>query len=101
MSVYSIIKKPVVTEKSQKAELNGVYTVIVDQSATKVDVRSAFETLYGVEVDKVNIIKIRRKIRVAGRGGAAIKRKEQVKALVTLAKGSRLGDFQKIIAEKK
>lgn len=101
MSVFSIIKKPVVTEKSQKAELAGVYTVIIDQSATKIDVRNAFETLYGVEVEKVNIIKVRRKIRVAGRGGAAVKRKEQVKALVTLAKGSRLADFQKVIADKK
>lgn len=65
MSVFSIIKKPVVTEKSQIAELSGVYTVLVDNSATKVDVRSAFETLYNVEVEKVNIIKVRRKIRVS------------------------------------
>ena len=100
MSVFSIIKKPVVTEKSQKAELSGVYTVLIDSSATKVDVRSAFETLYAVEVEKVNIIKVRRKIRVAGKGGVAVKRKEQVKALVTLKKGSRLNDFQKIVDKK-
>jgi len=100
MSVFSIIKKPVVTEKSQTAELSGVYTVIVDQDATKVDVRNTFETLYGVEVEKVNIIKMRKKIRVAGKNGISVKRKEQKKALVTLANGSRLADFQKVVDKK-
>jgi ribosomal protein L23 len=44
MSLYTIIKRPVVTEKSQRLELEGAYTVIV--SPTKVDVRTSFERLY-------------------------------------------------------
>lgn len=96
MSVYSVIKQPVITEKSQLLELSGKYTLFVDDRATKVDVRSAIETLYGVKVEKVNIIKTRAKVRSAGRRGVQIKRKERTKAIVTLAGKDRIADFQKI-----
>ena len=45
MSLYNIIKKPVVTEKSQILEMKGKYTLIVDDKATKVDVRTSVERL--------------------------------------------------------
>ncbi len=96
MSVYSILKKPVITEKSQRLELRGVYTLIVDDRATKVDVRSAVEKLYNVKVDKVNMIRTRAKFRVNGKHGVQIKRKESSKALVTLADNARIADLQKI-----
>lgn len=95
MQLASIIKKPVVTEKSQRLELSGVYTVVIDPSATKVDVRKAFETLYAVKVEKVNIIKTREKFR-STKTGIHAKRKESVKALVTLAGDARINDLQKI-----
>ncbi len=101
MSLYSIIKKPVVSEKSQVLEFAGVYTVIVDTKATKVDVRSAFERLYGVKVESVNIIKTRPKFKNGGKAGIVAKRGIEKKALVKLAEGSRLADFQKIQAEGK
>lgn len=100
MSVYSILKKPVITEKSQRLELRGVYTLVVDDRATKVDVRSAIEKLYGVKVEKVNMIRTRAKFRVNGKHGVAIKRRESSKALVTLAGNARINDLQKI-SEKK
>ncbi len=99
MSVFSIIKKPVVTEKSQRLELNGVYTMFVSDRATKVDVRSAIERLYGVKVAKVNIMNTRSKVRVNGKRGSQIKRKEATKALVTLKDGARIADFQKIVTQ--
>ena len=99
MSLYNIIKKPVITEKSQLLEMKGVYTLIVDDRATKVDVRTAVERLYGVSVSKVNIINTRAKVRVNGRHGAQIKRKERVKALVTLKNGARISDFQKTVTK--
>jgi ribosomal protein L23 len=46
MSLYTIIKRPVITEKSQRLELEGAYTVIVSPESTKVDVRTSFERLY-------------------------------------------------------
>jgi large subunit ribosomal protein L23 len=99
MSVFSIIKKPVITEKSQRLELKGVYTLFVSDRATKVDVRSAIERLYGVKVEKVNMIKTRAKVRVNGKRGSQVKRKERTKALVTLKDGARIADFQKIVTQ--
>jgi large subunit ribosomal protein L23 len=99
MSLYHIIKKPVVTEKSQILEMRGVYTLTVDDRATKVDIRTAVERLYGVSVKKVNIINTRTKVRVNGKYGAQVKRKETTKAMVTLKAGERIQDFQKIVTK--
>jgi large subunit ribosomal protein L23 len=85
MSLYTIIKRPVVTEKSQKLELEGVYTVMVTSESTKVDVRTAFERLYGVHVEKVNMITTREKFRNS-KHGVQVKRKSRLKAMVTLKK---------------
>lgn len=93
---YDVIKQSVITEKTQRDELNGVYTVIVDPRATKVDVRSAFVRLYGVTVEKVNIAKVRVKFRNT-KMGVLPKRKEKKKAIVTLKKGERIDDFSKIV----
>lgn len=95
MSLYTTIQKPVVTEKSQRLELEGVYTVIVSPSSTKVDVRTAFERLYNVTVEKVNIVNTREKFRNS-KHGVQVKRKNHLKALVTLKKGQRIADLQKI-----
>lgn len=95
MSLYTIIKRPVITEKSQRLELEGAYTVVVSPEATKVDVRTAFERLYGVQVEKVNMITTREKFRNS-KHGVQVKRKSRLKALVTLKKGQRIADLQKI-----
>ncbi len=94
MPSFSLFKKPVVTEKTQALELRGVYTVLVDDRATKVDIRTLFETLYGVKVANVNIIKIREKYHRT-RTGVQQKRKSQKKAIVTLADAQRIPDMQK------
>jgi len=95
MSLFDIIQKPVITEKSQRLELDGVYTVITDSRATKVDIRTAFERLYNVQVAKVNIINTREKFRNT-KYGVQIKKKSKVKALVSLKKGQRIADLQKV-----
>ena len=97
MSVFSVIKKPLITEKTQILETKGVYTLIVNDRATKIDVRTAIERLYGVKVAKVNVINTRAKFRVNGKRGSQVKRKVRTKMLVTLKDGARIEDFQKII----
>ncbi len=99
MSLYNIIKKPVVTEKSQILEMKGKYTLIIDDRATKVDVRTTVERLYGVSVAKVNIINTRTKVKVNGKYKALVKRTEKTKAIVTLKDGQRIQDFQKIVTK--
>ena len=88
-SLYSVIQKFIVTNKSTDGELRGVYTCIVDPRSTKIDVRKAVETLYGVSVTSVNMLKTRAKYHNTRKGTVA-KRSPQKKAMITLAVGSRI-----------
>lgn len=95
MELFKIIKKPVITEKTQALELAGVYTMQVNPLSTKVDIRNAFEKLYWVEVKSVNIVKTREKFRNT-RKGVALKKKPTVKALISLKNGQRINDLMKL-----
>lgn len=83
--MYDVILTPVITEKSQLGvEFNKV-TFKVATDATKKSVKWAVEGLFGVDVDKVNVINVKGKTkRFRGRPG---KRKDQRKAIVTLKDG--------------
>ena len=55
MDPYSIIKRPHLTEKTMNAiDQNNELTFVVQISANKSEIRSAFEDLYAVKVEKVN-----------------------------------------------
>lgn len=55
MDPYSIIKKPHLTEKSMNAiDQNNELTFVVLRTANKSDIKSAFEDLYAVKVERVN-----------------------------------------------
>ncbi len=95
MELFKIIKKPVITEKSQRYELSWVYTMEVNSLATKVDIRNAFEKLYWVDVESVNIIKTREKYRNT-RTWIALRRKPTTKALIKLANGQKVADLMKL-----
>jgi ribosomal protein L23 len=62
-SLYSVIKKFIVTNKSTDGEIRGVYTCIVDMAATKIDIKNAMKALYDVEVTHVNVLHTRPKFR--------------------------------------
>lgn len=95
MELFKIIKKPVVTEKSQRYELSWVYTMEVNSLATKVDVRNAFEKLYWVDVESVNMIKTREKFKNT-RTWVALRKRSTSKALIKLAKGQKVADLMKL-----
>ena len=99
MEIYSIIRKFLVTEKTQAGELQGIYTVDVDPKATKVSIRQAFSAMYGVHVRQVNIIKTREKFK-GGKRGPQVKRKRATKAVVYLAGDERVKDILNIQAPK-
>jgi len=94
-SLYSIIQSFVVTNKSTDAELRGVYTCFVADGATKIDIKNAFKTIYGVDVNKVNVLKTREKFHFT-RQGVQRKRGIQKKAMVTLKSGQKIANFEKI-----
>lgn len=94
MTLYNVIIKPIVTEKTATMEVAGskkTYTLEIAPNATKVDVKNAFSTIYGVEVDKVNVTSVREKFRNT-RKGLGFKRRPTKKAYVTLKEGQEI-DF--------
>lgn len=82
-----IIIAPVVSEKSYDLIEEGVYTFRVHPSATKPEIRDAVESIWGVEVLKVNTLNRpgkRRRTRGTNRLG---KKPDTKRAIVTLAAG--------------
>lgn len=60
MTVYNIIKKPIITEKTEmlRREKN-TYTFEVDPKANKIEIKKAVEKVFGVKVGEVNTINVK------------------------------------------
>jgi large subunit ribosomal protein L23 len=94
MHVYDILKRPVVTEKSNaQADNLRQYTFEVDQRANKIQVKDAVETAFNVKVLAVRIVSIPAK---RGRYGRTtiVKKPALKKAVVTLAPGGTIQFFE-------
>ncbi len=100
MKLFNVIIRPVVTEKGSKDNVIGKHAFYVHQDSTKIDVKKAIESLYGVPVQDVNILKIPKKIRMIGRGRYMTKRKAYKKAVVTLLNKKKAFDPLKVKTEK-
>jgi large subunit ribosomal protein L23 len=95
-TIYDVLIRPLITEKSsyQSGSLNQ-YSFVVDGKATKTMVKDAVETLFDVDVVRVNIINA-----PAKRGRRARSRRLLVrrpgfkKAIITLAEGETLEIFE-------
>ena len=97
MNLYSVIVKPLVTEKTSTMEVVGeakTYTVQVAPKATKVDVKNAFKNVYGVDAEKVNIINTREKFKFTKKW-VSLRKRTTKKAYVTLKEGQNV-DFLQI-----
>ncbi|MDD2693816.1 MAG: 50S ribosomal protein L23 [Candidatus Gracilibacteria bacterium] len=94
-SLYSVIKRFVVTNKSTDGEVRGVYTCMIDPAATKIDVKNAFKTIYGVDVEKVNVLHTREKFHNT-KLGVTRKKGIEKKAMVTLKNGQKVANFEVI-----
>jgi large subunit ribosomal protein L23 len=94
MHVYDIIKRPIVTEKSNaQADALKQYSFEVDTRANKIQVKDAVETAFSVKVLEVNIVNIPPKRGHYGRL-MVIKKPAFKKAVVTLAPGSSIQFFE-------
>ncbi len=85
---FEIIRKPHISEKAFNLESKGKYVFVVSPSANKVEIRKAVQNLYGVVVKSVNIVKVPSKPK-RFRGVAGTKSGYK-KAIITLAKGSKI-----------
>ena len=81
-----IIIAPVITEKSQIAIGNNVYTFKVSKDANKTQIKQAIEQAFGVKVIEVRTLNTKAKDKRVGRYTG--KTKTYKKAIVTLKDGN-------------
>ena len=91
---HRVLIKPVVSEKSYALMENNVYVFVVDQSATKVDVRKAVEEAFKVRVDNVNTLNRKGKLRRNRRTNTVGRRSDTKRAIVTLHEGDSIDLFE-------
>jgi len=91
MDARDIIKRPVITEASSDIMADKKYTFEVDVRANKTQVKDAVEEIFGVKVEKVNVMNYKGKFKRMGRfGGYTNKRR---KAIVKLTADSKEIEF--------
>ena len=90
----SIIIRPVVSEKSYGLLDSGVYTFVVDPRASKIEISDAIETIFNVQVAKVNTLNRKGKRKRNRKSATFGKRPDTKRAIVTLAAGGRIDLFE-------
>ncbi|MDD6763229.1 MAG: 50S ribosomal protein L23 [Candidatus Ornithomonoglobus sp.] len=97
MNSYDIIKRPIITEKSMKVELDREgneikkYTFEVPKTVNKLEIKYAVEEVFGVKVAKVNTMNYQGKLKRMGRNEG--RRASWKKAIVTLKPDSKTIEF--------
>ncbi len=90
--VDQIIIRPLLTEKaSAQTELANTYSFEVGKEASKVEIKEAVQSLFGVQVMQVRTMVVRGKMKRFGRYFG--KRPNWKKALVTVAEGDDLNIY--------
>lgn len=90
---YTIIKRPLITEKSVGAAGEGKYVFEVDLNANKIEIADAVQKIFPkVSVVKVNTLRVKGKPKRMGRFTG--RTPEWKKAYVTLKPGQRIEIFE-------
>ncbi len=92
MHAGQIVLAPIVSEKSYRGSVNGVYTFRVHNDAHKTQIRQAIEQLFEVDVLRVNVIKVQPKPK--RRGQTRGRKPGWKKAVVQLKAGQTIEVFQ-------
>lgn len=95
-SIYDVLRRPIITEKSnyQAGQLNQ-YVFEVDSKATKAQIREAVEILFDVPVERVNITNVpAKRTRRARSRQLKVRRPGFKKAIVTLPPGVSIDIFE-------
>ena len=94
MSVFHVVRRPVVTEKSTLLQENNKYVFEVSPGANKAQVREAIERAFDVKVLAVNMLKTRGETRRFGRSNRPVRTPDIKKAIVTLKPGDAIPIFE-------
>ncbi len=82
-----IIIRPIISEESMMETDNNKYTFEVDKRANKIEIAKAIEEIFDVNVQKVNTMNMKGKVK--RRGMDVGRRKNWKKAIVTLTDDSK------------
>ncbi len=92
-SIYEVIRRPIISEKSTAlAELGNRYVFEVSGQANKQEIREAVQRLFNVKVTQVRTMVMHGKTKRVGR--FETKRSNWKKAIVTLNEGQKIEFFQ-------
>ena len=91
-SAYDIILRPAITEQSMEAVGEKRYVFYVLPTATKTEIKAAIEEIFGVQVEKVNTIRMDGKVKQQGRYPAG-RTAAYKKAMVRLTEDSKTIEF--------
>jgi len=89
---YSVVIRPLITEKATLLAGDRKYAFEVDRRANKNQIRSAVQMAFDVQVTKVNTLNVRGKRRMVGR--RVSQTRSWKKAIVTLAEGNSIQIFE-------
>lgn len=93
MNIYSVIKKPLVTEKtSLGSDATNTVSLVVDRNANKIEIKQAVEGLFKVQVSSVRTVTVAGKNKRSGK--VLAKRPNWKKAYVTLKEGQTIDFFE-------
>jgi len=92
MTPHDVILAPVLSEKAISTIENGKYAFYVHPHANRTQVKDAIETVFKVDVVKINVQKVRGKLKTQGRyvGRSPLRKK----AIVTLRPGQRIQQLE-------
>ena len=91
---FSIIRKPILTEKSTNLNQFNQYSFVVTKNSNSNEIKQAIEKIFKVKVIKVNTSIIRGKLK-SFKGNLGYK-KDIKKAIVTLAEGNTIDTSMEI-----
>ncbi|CEG24420.1 50S ribosomal protein L23 [Planococcus massiliensis] len=87
MEARDILKRPVITERSSEVMADKKYTFEVDTRANKTQVKHAVQEIFGVQVEKVNIMNYKGKFKRMGKhAGYTNKRRKAIVKLTAASK---------------
>jgi large subunit ribosomal protein L23 len=92
MNVYQVLKRPILTEKTDYQRDDNQYVFEVTRTANKLQIKEAVETIFDVDVLSVNTMIMKPKRRRMGRK-LIVTRPAWKRAVVTLAPGEQIQEF--------
>ena len=90
-SAYSVLKRPLVSEKTAALAEANKYVFEVCAEADKKEIAKAIEGLFKVTVESVKVINVKGKVKQSRtKRGEIIKTPDVKKAIITLKKGEKI-----------